>query len=327
LYKSVKVDKKLQYSLMLLLIFLVATYIIKVYFEPFFIILVLFALAKPIYKFVVKIGFPNNISAIISIVIVNLVLFVFFLYGGKTIINSFDHFVLDNFPQINSKIKDMIYHYINYFKKEIMLLDFEIHTFIESVFNNQYLKKGAVFTTESISAYGIGNFITYFILIDGSKMLRFILKLFPGMDIDTLIAKKNVLNELIKTECIIVIATTIITIVVFLFLGISNPVFFGFLCGVLDIIPFVGTIILFAPIVLFNIYNKQYIISIALLLYYLLLQILRQIVDNHYISSKLNIHPLIILLSVYFGAEIFGTVGLIMGPLYVLFTKEFIFMD
>jgi predicted PurR-regulated permease PerM len=304
------------------------TYIIKVYFEPFFIILVLFALTKPTYNFLEKVGFTNNnINAIISIIIVNIGLFMFFLYGGKTIINSLDHFVLDNFPQINSRIKDMIYFYINYFKKEIMVLDFEIHIFIESVFNNQYLKKGAIFTTESISAYGIANFITYFIVIDGSEILNFMLKLFPGIEVETLRAKKKVLNELIKTECIIVISTTITTILVFLFLEIGNPVFWGVLCGVLDIIPFVGTIILFAPIILFNIYNKEYIISIVLVLYYILLQIVRQIIENRYISSKLNIHPLIILLSVYFGAEIFGAVGLVMGPLYVLFTKEFIFMD
>lgn len=328
MYKSIGIDKRFEYSLILLAIFIASTLVIKNYFEPFFVIIILLTAAKPLYNLLSKLRlFNKNINAILSLIIVNLLFILFLFNGGKVLINNLDVIVVRNFPEINSRIRELIFGYINSFRTKLFLLNFEVNTILDNFFNNDLLKKGAVFTTDTISAYMISNFITYFLLIDNKIIVSIITKLFPGLDLSMLKEKFSIFNHMIIIEVILVLITTLVTIVGFLFLGISNPFFLGVLCGVFDIVPYIGTILIFIPLMVFQIYNKKYLVSVALVMVYILLQVIRQIMENRFMSEKLNIHPLIILVSVYLGVKIFGAIGVFMAPLYVILTKELIFAN
>ena len=71
-----------------------------------------------------------------------------------------------------------------------------------------------------------------------------------------------------------------------------------------------------------KIVSKEYIIALGLLFLYLLLIIMRQIMEARFMSKKLEIHPLLIILSLYIGIKAFGIIGLFMGPLYIICTRE-----
>lgn len=328
MYKSIGIDKKFEYSLILLAIFVGSTLVIKNYFEPFFIIIILLTATKPLYNLLSKIRlFNKNINAVFSLIIVNLLFILFLFNGGKALINNMDVIVVRNFPEINSRIRDLIFVYINSFRTKLFLLNFEVNTIIDNLFNNDLLKKGAVFTTDTISAYMISNFITYFLLIDNKILVSIITKIFPGLDLSMLKEKFSIFNHMIIIEVILVLITTLVTIVGFLFLGMSNSFFLGVLCGMFDIVPYIGTILIFIPLILFQIYNKKYFASVVLVMLYILLQVIRQMMENRFMSEKLNIHPLIILVSVYLGVKIFGAIGMFVAPLYVILTKELIFAN
>ena len=119
----------------------------------------------------------------------------------------------------------------------------------------------------------------------------------------------------------------IITIIGFLILRIPNAIFLGVVCGILDILPYVGTIIVFIPIIIYNIIIKKYLLVIGLIALYLLLQIVREILELKYLSYKLDIHPLVVLLSMYIGAESFGIIGILVGPIYCLLAKDIIYEE
>ncbi len=70
---------------------------------------------------------------------------------------------------------------------------------------------------------------------------------------------------------------------------------------------------------------KEYLLVIGLIALYLLLQIVREILELKFLSSKLDIHPLVVMLSMYIGAEIFGIIGLLVGPIYCLIAKDIIY--
>ena len=118
--------------------------------------------------------------------------------------------------------------------------------------------------------------------------------------------------------------TTIQTIFGFVILEIDSAIFLGILCGALDILPYVGTILIFLPLIIYKIYLKQYIIALGLIFLYILLQFNRQIMETKFMSTKLQIHPLLLLLSIYIGGKVFGIVGLLMAPIYVLAVREII---
>ncbi len=157
--------------------------------------------------------------------------------------------------------------------------------------------------------------------MDKKLILKLLNCLLPYDIVDTIRVKKNNLREVVKIELKLVIICIVITIIGFKILRVPSSIFLGVVCGILDILPYVGTIIVFIPIIIYNIIMKEYLL-IAL---YLLLQIVREILELKFLSSKLDIHPLVVMLSMYIGAEIFGIIGLLVGPIYCLIAKDIIY--
>ncbi|CDI49364.1 permease [Clostridium tetani 12124569] len=105
-------------------------------------------------------------------------------------------------------------------------------------------------------------------------------------------------------------------------LNIENAVELGMFCGFLDLFPYVGTIIVFLPLILYKILIKNYIIAFGLLCLYILLIINRNIMEAKFVSNTLKVHPIVIISSFYIGFKTFGILGIIIAPLYVLICKS-----
>jgi predicted PurR-regulated permease PerM len=70
---------------------------------------------------------------------------------------------------------------------------------------------------------------------------------------------------------------------------------------------------------------KKFIIAVGLICLYILVQIIREILEAKFLGDKLDIHPLVILLSIYIGVKIFGILGILVGPMYSILAKEIIY--
>ena len=187
------------------------------------------------------------------------------------------------------------------------------------------LTTGASITGEGLLAYIIGNVTVYFLLVDREKVRELLLKIIPSHILSDITERKNNLSQVIKIELILVCVTTTIIITGFIILHIPSGFFLGILCGILDILPYVGTIIVFIPIIIYNIVVKKYLIVIGMISLYILSQLIREILELKFLSSKLEIHPLAIMLSIYIGAEIFGVIGILVGPIYCLVAKDILY--
>ena len=165
----------------------------------------------------------------------------------------------------------------------------------------------------------------YFLLVDREKVRELLLKIIPSHILSDITERKNNLSQVIKIELMLVCVTTTIIITGFIILHIPSGFFLGILCGILDILPYVGTIIVFIPIIIYNIVVKKYLIVIGMISLYILSQLIREILELKFLSSKLEIHPLAIMLSIYIGAEIFGVIGILVGPIYCLVAKDILY--
>lgn len=92
-------------------------------------------------------------------------------------------------------------------------------------------------------------------------------------------------------------------------------------------VPFVGTAIVFIPIIIYNIIIKEYLLVFGLVWLYLLERFTREILESKFLSSKLKIHPLIVILSIYIGVKMFGFIGIISGPIYSMIAKDMIYSN
>ncbi|MCE5220466.1 MAG: AI-2E family transporter [Clostridium sp.] len=314
-----KTYKKLFSLLLSLILVVIGTFLIKYYFEPFLSIIIMVIICTPIYKIMIKAKIPNKISGALSIIIVNIIILLIGIYLGSEIIDVVKKLYLTNLDVITKLIQDIS------IALNIDLKDFKIGKSVVSIINDQNIRRGAVSTGESILAYFIGNICTFFILIDNKKMLELISMLFPKEIMLKFTNQKENFIQMIVIEGILVLMTMLEIIIGFAILKIPNFFTLGVICGILDILPYVGTIIVFIPIIIYNIVIKNFLCAFGLICLYILVQVVREILEAKFLGDKLDIHPLVILLSIYIGVEVFGILGILVGPMYSIVAKEIIY--
>lgn len=310
--------KKLLHCFILLVFFVILTYLIKMYLKPFLITLVIILLCGPIYNLLCRFTFfGKRFNAVISILIINI-----FMFAMMFIIFKYLFAKIQGFDYVKLEVAmNKISGFVNINLDE---LNEKIRTYYYNLVNSSFISKGAAYTTEGVFAYFIGNIAAYFILIDKYVIFNW-LKIFLGEEkIDGLINKLETINNIIKIEIGLVIVTTIETIFGFMALNINDAVILGLICGILDILPYIGTIFVFLPLIIYKLAIRQYIIAGGLILLYILLLVVRQIMEAKFISNKLQLHPLLMLVSLYIGIKLFGVIGLFMGPLYIISAKEMV---
>lgn len=316
-YKKHYQYRTLANLLFLLLIFIILAFVIKNYFKPFLTILVLIIICTPIYDIMKKIINKKEIAGALTILVINILTFCFIFYFGNSIVGLIQRFYIDNLDGIKESINTL---------KIIFNIDIG-----QMIKNNSHsltsltFKSGLAITGQGILSYIIANISVYFILVDKKIFIKLLNCLLPYDIVETIIVKKNNIREVVKFEIKLVIICMVITIIGFKILKIPSAIFLGIICGILDILPYVGTIIVFIPIIIYNIIMKKYLLVVGLIALYLLLQIIREILELKFLSSKLAIHPLVVMLSMYIGAEVFGIIGILVGPIYCLIAKDIIF--
>lgn len=316
--------KKLIYCILLLIFFIVFTFLIRRYFEPFFIIIVMLFLCTPLYNFLSSRKlFGKRVNAVISIFAVNAAATILLIMIGNLIYKVIN-VTIKNFSDFTNTIEIIITQLQNTLNINLSDFTLKIKTYYLNIINGDFLKKSALYTSEWLIAYFIGIFVVYFILINKYDIIEFVKKTITGYKFLIIKKKTSEISKLCKVELLLVLITTIITILGFSILEIQHFFTLGIVCGILDLLPYIGTMLVFIPLILLKIYLKQYIIATGLLCLYLLLIINRQILEMKFMSSKLKIHPLIIILAIYLGVKIFGLIGIIIGPIYVLSVKEII---
>jgi len=297
---------------------MILTYLIKMYLKPFLITIVIILLCAPIYNLLCRFKFfGKKFNAVISILIVNVLMFGMMFIIIKYLLVKIQSFNYADLDIAMNKISG----FININLDE---LNEKIRTYYYNLVNSAFISKGAAYTTEGVFAYFIGNIAAYFILVDKYVIFNW-LKIFIGEEkIDGLISKLETINNIIKIEIVLVIITTIETIFGFMVLNIKDAVILGLICGILDILPYIGTIFIFLPLIIYKLSMRQYIIAGGLILLYILLLVVRQIMEAKFISNKLQLHPLLMLISLYIGIKLFGIIGMFMGPLYLISAKEMV---
>jgi predicted PurR-regulated permease PerM len=323
-YKFKKYNNLINCSI-LLIVFILLTYIIKNYFEPFTIIVLLIFSSNPIYKLLCRIKFLNKrISALISLLLLNTLFIIFTYMTANFLIIQIQIFLNNDSKNIITLFQNLLrrVNLLNYINLNVV--NEKLNTLYSNLINSEFIKKGAVNTTEGIMSYFIGNIAAYFILIDKYVILDWIKILVPNIDFSSLNLKIRTINKMFQIELSLVLLTTLETIFGFFILHIKDFLILGIICGMLDILPYVGTIIVFLPLVLYGFMLRDYFTAIGLILLYLLIQINRQYMETKFMSNKLKIHPLFILIAIYIGAKLFGVIGLFMGLIYIIVAKEVI---
>jgi len=118
----------------------------------------------------------------------------------------------------------------------------------------------------------------------------------------------------IRAQAILVSVTALTTIAGLLIIGNRYAVTLGVLTGFMDLVPIVGTGILFVPWVIGLFIMGLFGEGLKLLLMWFITVVLRQFLEPKIMAKGIGLHPLPTLISMYVGLQLLGGIGLIVGP-------------
>lgn len=156
---------------------------------------------------------------------------------------------------------------------------------------------------------------TYFIAKDFDKIENAFLNIFTD---DTKIKVRRVKNEIMSSIKGYIKAYTILMSITFLVILISFSIFkvpyglpLAVIGALLDLIPFLGIIVIFVPVIIYYFVIENYFISIGISIVFIALSILRQILEPKLVSVNVGISPLLTIIAIFVGIQVAGILGII----------------
>jgi len=129
---------------------------------------------------------------------------------------------------------------------------------------------------------------------------------------------KRAMAGYFRAQAILMIMVGVISLVGLIILGNPYALFLALLFSVLDFIPILGPAIVLLPwaLISFILGNMQQ--GIGLLIMYGVITIARQVLQPKIMGDQMGAHPLASLMAIFIGFRIFGLLGFIVGPSFLM---------
>jgi sporulation integral membrane protein YtvI len=114
----------------------------------------------------------------------------------------------------------------------------------------------------------------------------------------------------VKAYLILMSITGCAIFISFVIFGLPYGIMVGIIGALLDLIPFLGIISIYLPIIVYYIVMKNYFVAIGMGVVFLLISLLRQIIEPKLLSVNIGMHPLSILAAIFIGIQLKGVIGI-----------------
>ena len=167
---------------------------------------------------------------------------------------------------------------------------------------------------------------SFFFAIDYIKITNFIMNQFsPKVKSALFEVKAYILGSLfkfVKAYSIILFITFIELSIGLSILNVENAIFISFLIACVDILPVLGTGGIVIPWIFIELFNGNISLSIGLALIYIIITIIRNIIEPKIVGQQIGLHPLIMLICIFIGVQLFGFLGLFILPILIIILKN-----
>lgn len=195
---------------------------------------------------------------------------------------------------------------------------------------DSYIKQGLVWLINhlGVAVSGISGLLLdlfifiislYYLLRDGKQLKRKIIQLSPLADkedsalFDHL---ESAVNSVIQGSLLVALIQGVMTAIGFTIFGIPNSILWGTLTVIAALIPGIGTSLVLIPGVIYLFATGSTLPAIGLIVWGVVaVGLIDNILGPKLIGGNLQIHPLVVLLSVLGGISFFGPIGIFLGPI------------
>ena len=308
------------------------------YIAPFLIALILSMFLEPLVKLLVrKVKMPRKLASIICIVLVlTFIGLAITLLVSKLIIQAKDLFEV--LPIFLNDWYNSIINFLNSSDQLIELpqevLDFlvdQLAVIVSSLANFanngvKYLVNTAISLPTVLIFVIITLFSTYFFLGDKDDFKKKIRRQLPEDWYDQIsFIKNDVISQilrLIRAYILIMLVTFTELLIGFSIMRVKYAVVLAVIIAIFDILPVLGTGGILIPWAIISLITGDIGLGISLIILYLVVLVVRQVVEPKIIGAQIGVHPLMTLGAMYIGLQILGASGLIVGPITLLIIKS-----
>ena len=308
--------------------------------NPFFIGFVLAWLFNPIVVKLENRGWKRGLACITVYLAFIIILFAFFGMLIPTLYNQLNDLVAA-LPSIFNQVKLWVTNFLDKFNSSEMFNVAEIESNIFKTMENlagglandlpSKIVSIAGSLVSGIGTIGVSLVVGIYLLFDFNDVTDHLLKYIPkSHKEETKNLVDNIANELRKC----VNGTLLVAFMVFVcdsigfaFAGLKSPILFGLLCGITDLIPYIGPYIGGAAAVIVG-FSQNPIIGIITLIVATIVQLIENYVLQPVVMSKtMQLHPVTIIIGLLIFGHFFGIAGMILAtPILSLFKVLYRFL-
>ena len=160
---------------------------------------------------------------------------------------------------------------------------------------------------------------TFFIAIDYDIIVNFVKKQIGNKTSDLIKEIKEYLFGTvfvcIKSYAIIMSITFVELAILLTVIGVKNSIIIAFGIAIFDILPVFGTGGIMIPWGIVTLIMGDIKMGILLLVVYLIVTVVRNIIEPRIVGGELGLHPLVTLVSMFVGVNLAGVIGLFGFPI------------
>jgi len=167
---------------------------------------------------------------------------------------------------------------------------------------------------------------TYYFAVDYGRINRFLIAQLPEKAAKNMsVFKQEFIGTIIKflrAYGLITLITFLELFVAFTILGIKYAFLIALIVSVIDILPVLGTGTVLIPWSIFLFLIGDYYTGIAIAIVYLVIMIIRQIIEPKIVGKYIGLYPLLTLIAMYIGLKVMGIIGLLIFPIITIILKK-----
>ncbi len=293
---------------------------------PLFIGFVIAWLFNPMVKKLESKGIPRMAGSILVYAIFLVIVFIFLRVLVPTIYTQVNE-LISNLPGIFGELKNSLNAF---FLKFSDIEGIDIGTIQNNIMNTLEVKL-TEFTTSapttilnmavsffsSLVTIGLGLFVGLYMLFDFDAISKHFLNMLPKKrQFEASVLLNNIGGEVRKSVNGTLLVATMVFIcdsIGFAVIGLQAPVLFGLLCGVTDLIPYIGPYIGGAVAVVIG-FSQSTFIGVMTLIICVIVQCVENFILQPIVMSKtMKLHPVTIMIGLLIFEHFFGILGMILA--------------
>ncbi len=335
-----------------ILLIILMTYLgikLAFFYMPFLIAFVISLIIEPAVRYLMKkMNLTRKMSAIIIFIIFFSILIGMIAWGivsliseSTNLLQALNIYIDKAYTQVQEIIGKLEINKISFSNNVLNIMDnasreilLKISTWLTSFLTNLI---NVITSIPTISIYTIITILAlYFICTDKIYILDFMEQHFPKKWVQKVLTHiKEISRSLggyLKAEAILILVSFFISVIglyLFKFIGmnIQYPLLIALGIGFVDALPILGSGSVMVPWAVISSLNGDIRLGIAIIILWIIMSLIRQLLEPRIVSGKIGIHPIFTLIAMYTGFKIIGVMGMLLGPIVLIVFKSIIKLE